>query len=280
LLKKDLDHPWGFAQKSKFSVSALGYTYFSYVTGYALGPSLRELHTVPARQAAAAAAPWLALAGSAVAVLLALALLSLPRRDCWRLLAWATAFCILPAAIIGAVSDFAGFGYNVRHAIWAFAPLSVVLGTGVARGRPRWLAWCAVTVLGLAFAVAHINRLTAPAHANEDVRGAATYLVDQGPAAPTFVLSGYMSKPLAVYLPVDWPLFALPNADADQRAADAATASVRAHATTGQHFWLVYTREFHGDPRGELFKALDKTFHLEQVVALAGVRVYRGRVAE
>lgn len=278
LLKKDLDQPWGYAQTSRFSTPALGYTYFSYLSGYTLGPSLRELHTMSPLDAATAAAPWLVLLGLGAVVLLAVALRSLPPSDRRRAVGWAAVFCLAPAAIIGIVSAAAGFGYNVRHAVWAFAPLAAALGLGIAIGRPRWLAWTATGALAAAFAVAHANRLTTLAHANEDVRGTAAFLVEQGPPGPTFVLSGYMSKPLADYLPADWPVIALP--DARPESANAAAASIHARVRGGERFWLVYTREFHGDPEGDLLAGMLRDFSLERVATLAGVQIYRGAVAE
>jgi hypothetical protein len=277
LLNNDLDQPWGYARTSRFSVPALGYTYFSYLSGYTLGPSLGELHTMTQWDAAADAAPWMIVVGFGTAVLLMLGLRSLPPNDRWRAIGWAAAFCLAPAAIIGAVSGAAGFGYNVRHAVWAFTPLATALGVGAAHGRPRWLAWAAVGVVGAAFAVAHVNRLRTLAHANEDIRSAGAFLTEHGAPVPTFVLSGYMDKPLTVYLPADWPVIALPDAGAEPDAAVGAVAAVRARVRAGETFWLIYTREFHGDPRGELLAAIEHEFDLEQVATLAGVHVYRGR---
>jgi len=276
LLKNDLDQPWGYARTSRFSIPALGYTYFSYLSGYTLGPSLRELHTMTPGAAAVAAAQWLIVVGAATAVLLTLGLRHLERRQRMYLLACLAVFWLAPAAIIGAVSDAASFGYNVRHAVWAFAPLAAALGIGASHGRPRWLAWAAVCALGVAFVFAHINRLTTLAHANEDMRGAAAFLVDHGAPAPTFVLSGYMRTPLVAYLPANWTATALLDAGTDRNAAT----RIRKRVGAGQRFWLVYTREFHGDPRGEALSALQGTFHLERVATLAGVRVYRGQVDE
>jgi len=41
-LRDDLDQRWGYARTSRFSLTALGYTFFSFFSGYSLGPSLRE----------------------------------------------------------------------------------------------------------------------------------------------------------------------------------------------------------------------------------------------
>lgn len=278
LLKHDLDQPWGYARTSRFSLSGLAYTYFSYLSGYTLGPSLRELHTLSGRDAAIAAAPWIAVLGAAAAILAWHALVSFapPARN-GAAIAF-IAFCLAPAAIIGVVSHFGGFGYNVRHAVWAFVPLAAMLGVGMAHSRQRWLAGTATVLIGVAFGVAHFNRLATAAHANEDVRGAAQLIVASAPPAPTLVLAGYMSKPLAAYLPADWPLVPVQEEHMGDPAAALACDEVRGRAAPGERVWLVYTREFHGDPNGKLFATLDKAFEMKLVAELAGVKLYRGTV--
>jgi hypothetical protein len=276
LLKQDLDHPWGYARNSAFSLPALGYTYFSYLSGYTLGPSLRALHMLSARDAALAAAPWIVGVGACVGVLLALALRQTPPCDRMRRVALLAAFCIAPAAIIGGVSVAAGFGYNVRHAVWAFAPLAAALSIGAAYGRPRWLAWTAAVLMFAAFAVAHLQRIVRFEHRNEDMRSVAERLTAVEAPRPTFVLSGYMSKPLAAYLPAKFPVFALPDAETSEHAADAAIAAVRRHAQPGQAVWLVYTRGFHGDPRGEMLAELKRVLSLDDVGRFAGADLYQG----
>jgi hypothetical protein len=278
LLKNDLNHPWGYARTSAFSLPGLAYTYFSYLTGYTLGPSLRDLHTLAARDAAIAAAPWVALLGAAIVVLVALAAQSYAADERKRQLAWLATFCLAPAAIIGIVSRLVGFGYSPRHALWAAAPLMAMLAVGAARGRPRWLAGAATVVLAAGFAVAHFNRLVSLSHRNEDARAVATFVTAQDSQAPIFVLSGYMSGPLAAYLPAGAQLFALPSEDSNEHAEDLAVDTVRMHSPPGQSFWLAYTRPFHGDPQGKLFAALDDAFELHGIVEFAGFQVYSGKV--
>jgi hypothetical protein len=108
------------------------------------------------------------------------------------------------------------------------------------------------------------------------VRAVAERLIAADVAAPTFVASGYMSKPLAAYLPADWPVVALPDATGDEEAPAQATAEVRSRTVAGKEFWFVYSREFHGDPRGELLAALRAAFKLEPVGEFAGVRLFHG----
>lgn len=274
LLRQDLDHPWGYARTSSFTLPALGYTYFSYLSGYTLGPSLRDLHTLPARDAAIAAAPWFMLLGVATAVLFAAGLRSTtPGRRLGAVLLL-VAFCLAPAAICGAASQVAGFGYNARHALWACVPLIAALAIGVANGGPRWLSAVATALLVLSFAAAQVNRLTSSAHRNEDARAVARF-VSSKPQRPLFVLAGYMQQPIAAYLPDEWPVIGLLKAANEEGAKEKTIDNVLRRASSGE-FWLAYTREFHGDPQGKLLTGLKEAFHLEPVADFAGIRLYRG----
>jgi hypothetical protein len=275
LLKHDLDQPWGYARDSEFSPWALAYTYFSYLSGYTLGPSLRTLHASPSGAAVVAAAPWAAALAGAALVLVALGLAATPADRRGREAVWLALFSLAPAAIIGLVSDWANFGYNARHAVWACLPLLAVMSVGIANGRPVWVSASAALLLAGAFGAAHWNRLTNPNHANEDARAAAEFIAAE-PQRPVFVISGYMTGPLAAYLPQDWPLAALPESKSGKDSPARAAELIRARATPGRTFWLAYTREFHGDPQGVMFAALEEEFALQRAGQFAGIRLYRG----
>jgi uncharacterized membrane protein len=275
LLKNDLDQPWGYARDSEFSPWALGYTYFSYLSGYTLGPSLRALHANSNSAAVVAAAPWAAALGGAALLLVVLGLAATPADRRARRAVWLVLFTLAPAVTIGLVSNWASFGYNTRHAVWACLPLLAVMAVGIAHGRPVWLKASAALLLAGAFAFAHWNRLTNPNHANEDARAAAEFIAAE-PPAPVFVLSGYMTSPLAAYLPQDWPLAALPEAKSGADAPARAEELICARATPGRTFWLAYTREFHGDPQGVMFAVLEEEFALQRAGQFAGIRLYRG----
>lgn len=277
LLKQDLDHPWGYAKNSSFTLPALGYTYFSYLSGYTLGPSLRDLHTLPAREAAVTVAPWLALLGVATVALCGQALWSETPGRRWRAVLLFTIFCLGPAAICGAASQVAGFGYNARHALWACLPLVAALAVGLAHGRPRWLTAAAAALLLVAFTAAHVNRLTSPSHRNEDGRAVANYIAGKA-QQPLLVLSGYMLPPISAYLPHSWPTTPLLETADGAGAAAKTIAEVRRQAAPSREFWLAYTREFHGDPTGKLLAALQDAFDLQPEAEFAGIRLYRGTI--
>ena len=129
LLYVDLQRPWGYGRTSGFSPSSLGYTFFPFFSGYCLGPSLRELHFLSARDALIGFLPWLACFG----VLSASVVISLfPSPKVSRL--WRTRLVVLsflPVSLVGLASQFASFGYNVRHVAWSAVPLFVFASVGL-----------------------------------------------------------------------------------------------------------------------------------------------------
>jgi hypothetical protein len=151
----------------------------------------------------------------------------------------------------------------------------------MASGQRRGLRITAIAALAVGFAVAHFNRLASDHHRNEDVRTAARLVTAFDESAPVFVLSGYMSKPLARYLPAEHPPYPLPDEGGDGTGGDdvveRAIALVRSHVAPGEAFWLVYSREFHGDPRGRLLASLKERFSLVPQQKVAGVELFLGR---
>jgi hypothetical protein len=283
LLRGDLDQSWGYSQTSKFSLGGLVYAYFSLLSGYTLGPSVRELHTMGVREAALEVLPWAAPLGLAAVVLLVGALFARPADKPVRSVLWFFALCLAPPLAIGVISRIAGFGYSPRHVAWAAAPLIAALGSGIANGRPRSLAWGAGVVVIAAFGVATGNRIFVDAYRNEDARGAAAFIAaaDFDQPTPVFALSGYMRDPIQFYLAKDWKVFWLPEPAMAATSSDPKTlavAQVRNGSQPGGKFWLAYSREFHGDPQGEIFKALDEAFSIKLEAERAGIRIYRGTV--
>jgi hypothetical protein len=210
-------------------------------------------------------------------VLLVQAAAALPRGQRGRWTLWLVALGLAPAAVIGVVSQFASFGYNVRHTAWAAVPVWVLIAHGAAHGRPRWLAWGAAGLMAVGLATANFNRVFSDAHRNEDARAAAAFLQAEE-ARPTFVISGYMSKALGHYLPKDWPTQPLPDVAPDQNAPALAGEQIRSSVPSRGEFWLLYTRAFHADPQGDVLRAVDVAFDVAREREFAGIVLYRGTV--
>ena len=63
LIGPDLALQAGYPGQTGFGVAQWGYTYFSFLSGFTLGPSMRDLHTLSAVDAARQSLPWLAVLG-------------------------------------------------------------------------------------------------------------------------------------------------------------------------------------------------------------------------
>jgi 4-amino-4-deoxy-L-arabinose transferase-like glycosyltransferase len=281
LLRGDLDQPWGYSQTSRFTPPALGYAYFSLIGGYSLGPSPRALHGMAASEAIARFLPWAIPLAAATAILLAVALRSgEPTR---RPLRWLTliAFTLAPPLVVGFASVLAGFGFSPRHVVWSASPLWALLGAGLSAAPSRGLRRVAAAVLLVGALASYVHRSIIGDYMNEDARSAAQYVVaHSSEIAPVFALSGYQSEPLKHYLPSEWTAAWLPDAQTGKHGkelAKLATDAIREKTPAGGQLWLAYSRAFHGDPDGELLKALTSEFSLEKATGFPGFDLYRGR---
>jgi hypothetical protein len=272
LLRGDMSAERSAPFATSFHPAAAGYTLFSFLSGYALGPSPRELHGMAAREALLAALPWVLLSGASAAILLLRGLQTLGTR-LWSCRLIVTT--LLPIVLLVAVAGLAGVTFQVRHLLWAAIPLLVVLGAGCSTHPGRPAVGAAVLTLLALFAISRYHRLALPQYQNEDVRALAAYLRPTDPSIPVLVLSGYMADPVRYYLPDSWNVVALPEPSADTGLGPT-LGKIDSTAPRGKRFWLAYTREFHGDPGGRLIDSLVRLRDLHLRREFPGVRLYAG----
>jgi uncharacterized membrane protein len=279
LMPSDFRFQTSLRDPQRLTVATFAYTYLTMFTGDALGPSPRELHTISFRDAAKGVAPWAAAIGVIVTVL---------GFEGWRALRGHPtlpilfALILLPVLVTGGLGYAAGLNYHVRFALWAIIALVIWLGAGLAAGRGKWYVRAATFGLLVLSAISIYNRHFVPRYENEDLRGAAAYLHTQADQAqPVFIVSDYLAKAARYYLGDEWHVVELPRAGESsntiREAADiaAADAALKAAAAAGRPFWLIYSREFHGDPEGLLLKHLIRERHLAPAADFAGVVLYR-----
>jgi hypothetical protein len=309
LVPGDVGYQETYGAQTSF-VAAAGHTVYALFAGYSLGPSLSELHSASLREAAVEAAPWVCVIAIAAGWLLAIGAKDLRERPAGLAVAFIAAASI---PLIGMLGAIAGVGFKVRYWSWVLLPVVVWLAAGIARGwrgRAAWVTRSAVAALAAMQVTAVSNRFESPRYANEDVRSTAQRIADQSsPATPVFVVAEYMAPAVRYYLngpptlyhwlprmahaASDEPLrrvegawFVYPPRPEDVRKSpafdDAAIATWRAavvgRADEGGHFWLIYTRAFHGDPGGRLLKRLTDDRWIEHASSFAGVELYRGTV--
>jgi hypothetical protein len=134
LLRDDLAYQAAYTIDAPFNIVTLGYAYFSVIAGYSVGPSLRELHSLPALTAARLMLPWVLAAGGSVLVLGYAALKTVGWRPAIiRLIVLVT----VPVVGGGALAVLMGVGFRVRYFAWIAIPLLVLIGAGLASPRLR-----------------------------------------------------------------------------------------------------------------------------------------------
>ena len=255
---------------------ALGYAGFTFLGGFTLGPSLRELHSIRPVEAVRQALPWILLIGGAALYLIYLALLDRSRRI------WVLRFGLLvlvPLGASGLLGSWFGVGFRVRYIAWCAAPLVALLALGAAHRTNRWPTWLALGSLAAAAMVALVNRHVLTRHMNEDMRGTARYLASvTTPTTPIFVAAAYVEPALQFYLRSQGDVRNVRPLSRAEWAGDSTPpmAQIRAAAGPNRAFWLIYARAFDGDPQGFLLDSLEAEAGLSRRAVLAGVEIYEG----
>ncbi|MCA9262827.1 MAG: glycosyltransferase family 39 protein [Planctomycetales bacterium] len=271
LLSGDLHRQTTWPSRPPFALPAFAYTVFSWFSGFSIGPSARELHSLSSRNAIFMAAPW----GSVLLLILgalAFGIRSWSRPRWW----WAMVATTIGGLLaMGIGCNVLGVGYNVRYVSWLVIPLVISLAGGIVAGSPRQLSAAATVALFLFFALALANRTCLPKYQTEDARGLAAYLKSHR-QQPVILISGYMSLPVGHYLDGHWPLTYL-DFDLAPQQRDPALADLLRHEIGDQPFWYVESRTFHEDAAGTLRARLDTYAELTLESRFAGIELYAGR---
>ena len=279
LLPGDLHLQKIAGQARPSGIAAFGYTYFSFISGGSLGPSTRELHGMPTREALRIIAPWAALIGAIVAVLGYEGWKSARRH---RATAALLMLLVLPPLITVGCGFALGLTYHPRFVVWSMIPAAIWLGAGISHGWHTQRVRIAMAGLLLVSGWALTNRNTSPGYQNEDLRGVAGFLACTPVNEPVYMLSDYLADVLRVYMQSEHTVVELPCKDEVQVAGwrpdhlENALATIKSHTPPGCGYWLVYSRPFHGDPAGLLLKELLDGGSMELSREYAGVKLFRG----
>ena len=290
-LKIDFQYQTGLREPRPLSLAAAVYTYFSFFSGYALGPSQRELHANP--NETFEALPWIMLTCAAA---LPLVVWALRRSHNRGLIICLCCLMTLPLVAIGMLGILMGVTYNVRFVCWMSFPLAMLLALSLDRseiaGVPtNDLSWNSVRenrvqlllliVVLSVFGIANYQRVYSSRYQFEDTRGVAKFLkANKADEDTVFVVSDYMNAPLEYYLPthaarmMELPVPNVRNVVLSDKASVVRALQVMLNETQDR-YWFVYSRSFHGDPQGLLIKEL-KLRGLQFDRDFAGAQVYHG----
>ena len=175
-----------------------------------------------------------------------------------------------PVAATLVAAGIFGLKYKVSYVSWASIPVLVLLGAAIATTWPAWRTRLGVAGYVVLMLVALANRHLDDRYRNEDARALAGYLAAHSSSdAPVLVIAGYMFETVSFYLGPEWSVRELPDG----------TAALRMMAdvgkTTSGPAWIVYTRPFHGDPRGDVLRGLATNDEVRLASTFAGMELYR-----
>jgi hypothetical protein len=236
------------APRRSLEILALGYTGFTFVAGFGMGPSVADLHRGLPWEAVLAHWPEVAAVG-----VLGLLLATAGQRSLWSggvsniyLAAWA----FIPPLIAFGVSAASGVTYNVRYSIASLPAFALLSARGllslpsVARVL-LCLALVAVTAISILRMRSH------PDYMREDLRAAGAFLGEAARDGDRVVVSArYLARLLGHYYPDGGPIDPLPTPGV--AVPHDAEKLFHALAIGPGSVWLVLSREWDDDPRGLL----------------------------
>ena len=257
----------------EFSVFWFPYTIFSFLFGFSLGPSLRELHW---STSVSALQPHL-LVIAPLAVAAAWIMLSAIVRMLRASPKWPGLFCVLclgvPIVLAVAAPLVSGITYNVRYVIVAFPAFALVIAIALAgSGRSVvTMVMVAITAGGMIWSVG--NWYFDSRYAKADMRSAAAFLaaeVKQGDAV--IISSNKVARSMRYYG------FQDSNYVIEVRLAslDQALAQIEGlRGNSNGRTWLVESRAWESDPHHKLSRALSQSASMEFERTWPGVTVRR-----
>lgn len=257
-------------RQGNFSLAAVGYTGWSLLAGFCIGPSLRELHSIGAMEAVRAISAWLVPVGGIV-VGLFVSLLNRKHPSRFELLI----LFLLPIAFaFVAESCFSLSNFNVRYVIPSLLPLIVLVAIALTRTLNRKVAMVLAGAFIAVSAMSIFNRHQYAKYQNVDAKSACEFLASEtGNPERVYTLAHYMQVAARHYLPTGYEVVPLEDVT---RANGNLLETIELINQSGEPFWIFYSREFHGDPDGIFKQAMRDDPRVEHQGAWAGVELYRG----
>ncbi len=267
-----LDFPVG-KLVSTFDVEALGYTYMLLVSGFTLGPSMRELRTLSASEGIALFLPWIATVGC---VLLVLSYYALQRLRSSRGLLPLLFLLLFLVPAIGWSGNLAGVGFVYRYVLWLAFPFVLWVAAGAACSKSSRLAMFATVALLLLNVIAVGNGYMNPRYQGEDFRATARYLTSQQKEPrPILVASPYMAQALRYYLPEDWEVDSFPIFSQLEEPREKRVAEFLASLDKGEPYWFLSQWLPKDDIRRQTRDAIRERLASEFITEVGMMEIYK-----
>ena len=251
------------------SLAAVPYTFFAYLAGFSIGPTVAELHALPAPLRVLREYPEVLACLVAVPLLAGSGLWALRKRPAAAalLLPWAVG---VPLLVI-AMSMLGGPTYNVRYTFAAVPGFALLMAVGVeAFGRWRWLGTFGVVALaGLSLA----NYYWAARYDKEDVRAAVAEIRSQaGPEVPVAVIGQGLAA--VQYYGAGLEVGRLRGCPSERAAPDDAGGLRFDELRAEPELWIVVSRDWGNTARGCL-RGFELTHDVVARDEYTGVEIFR-----
>jgi hypothetical protein len=257
-------------RQGKLSLAAVGYTGWSLLTGFCIGPSLRELHTMSSVEAIQRILPWLLPVGAVVCGLLG----SLMRKTHpYRVeLLTLLFFPMVCAFLIASCFDLSSF--NVRYVIPSLLPLIILLAVALTADGKKTFS----TIMGLVLVTVSLcsimHRHQFATYQNIDSRAACKFIADCSAEPQTvYSLAHYMQVAARHYSAVGTVVIPLDDVTSESQNLDETIQLINSHEGP---FWVFYSRAFHGDPEGLFKRAMLDDPLVEHQGTWTGVELFHG----
>jgi mannosyltransferase len=247
------------------------YSYYTFVNGYSLGPTIRELRDF----SLSVLYPYLPLIipiMAVVAILTGAGVWNLWRtnRDrCAFLVLWAV-LPVLAAVLVPIVVR--SMTYNVRYVIFSLPAFLFILASGGLALRRYRIGNVLLLIVVIYSGVALNNYYFDARYAKEDVRGAAAYVAANAHPDDHILV-------ITVAHIFDW-YFDKPNMMVSTLSPKPADAYVNEAVSGTNTLWLVESRPWQTDPKNEIKTLLDSHYALIDKSDFSGVTLYRYCIAD
>ncbi len=261
----------GVGTPRPISLVALPYTFFAFVAGFTVGPTVAELHDLPAAGTILRQHPEVLLFLAVFAALFLTGVWALRTRPDLAavLLPWMFGVPIL----VFASAALSGQTYNIRYAYPAVPSAALLLAVGVGSlGRLRVPAMALAVIL---FGFSLSNYYLAPAYDKEHMREAMAFVRERGEAEDPVAIVGQALVAAEFYGP-NLTIERLQGCRGESRVVPPATVFRPEDLGDDPHVWLVVSRDWDKEAVA-CRRALATTHDVVVRREFTGVEVYRLR---
>ena len=273
-LSQDFQFQVGFGKVAEFDIEAFGYTYFSFLGGYSLGPTMTELRELSSFEGLLRMLPWVLWMGFSLAVLAWYAVRELRKN---RKVAWFLGLLlIVPVPVIGIVGNLGHVGYYDRYVVWVSIPFFLLLAIGIVVSIDRKLTKVAILSLAIVFSIAEYNL-----HCERTYREPELLVLREAmqhkERSPIVVVTPFMTQAVRYYFADEWTVLGevIHNrVSAEERTIGISQLSIELSGS--KTFWLFSVPRTKNDPRITLRDSLEKRNVIQYTKTIGHVFVYQG----